>query len=220
VAYSREIVRVAAKLAQQNEQWADDPAIQALKFSDGWITEFLRRANFRRRKITTETKSLPTVEEVAEIMGRGQVQFIASEHTIYTVYNMDETAYTYAIGPTHLFCPASAYRAATPIGSSTKLRITAVVTVRADGAFPPLMVIIKHSVSSAARPDQTRMRVIASLHKEPGFTAEDGWEMRVWERTLTLKDKKGNLVTAGHKCNYLIHRETGHVITSQTIVTT
>ena len=45
---------------------------------------------------------------------------------------------------------------ATNIGiSNTKLRITAIIAVSALGVFAPLMLIVKHSVSSETRPDQT-----------------------------------------------------------------
>jgi hypothetical protein len=48
------------------------------------------------------------------------------------------------------------------------------------------MFIIKHSVSSAARADQTGMRVIPNLHKADGFREEDGWDMFTWERKMTV----------------------------------
>ena len=74
-----------------------------------------------------------------------------------------------------LYCPINQKRA-TNIGiSNTKLRITAVIAVSAEGTFAPLMIIIKHSVSSEAKPDQTTMTVVRDLHKKPGFTVSDGW---------------------------------------------
>ena len=47
-----------------------------------------------------------------------------------------------------------------------------------------------------------------------GFRAGDGWEKRIWRRTLTLTIKKKE-VTAEHVRPYLIHVETGVVITVQ-----
>ena len=72
------------------------------------------------------------------------------------------------------------------------------------------MLIVKHSVSSEKRPDQTGMTVIRDLHKKPGFTERDGWILKIWEKDISLSGVK-----ARHKVIYIIHDETGHVITSQ-----
>ena len=72
------------------------------------------------------------------------------------------------------------------------------------------MFIIKHSVSSEEKPDQTKMTVIPKLFKKDGFTIDDGWLLKTWQKDLTIKSK-----TNEHKVLYLIHSITGHVITSQ-----
>ena len=72
------------------------------------------------------------------------------------------------------------------------------------------MLIIKHSQSSEAKPDQTKMKVISELFKKEGFRAEDGWVKDIWEKSLTIKG-----VNALHRCTYIRHTVTGHVITSQ-----
>ena len=53
------------------------------------------------------------------------------------------------------------------------------------------------------------MRVIKHLHKDgtSGFTRNDGWNLKTWERNF-----EGEKVS--HKVDYLIHTN-GHVITSQ-----
>ena len=43
------------------------------------------------------------------------------------------------------------------------------------------MLIIKHTVSSEERPDQTKMRVIHDLFKKEGYRSSDGWSMKIWE---------------------------------------
>ena len=48
------------------------------------------------------------------------------------------------------------------------------------------MLIAKHSVSSEKRPDQTGMTVIRDLHKKSGFTENDGWILKVWQKEITL----------------------------------
>lgn len=84
--------------------------------------------------------------------------------------------------------------------------------MNAAGPFAPLMIIIKHSVSSVIKPDQTGMKVIRELHSNApkGFSAEDGLELLKWEKEITIKG-----VTAMHKNWFLIHTATRHVITSQ-----
>ena len=143
-----------------------------------------------------------------------QQMFIAFGITPATNWNMDETALTWAIGPTHMFVPEGQARA---IGSpNAKARITAVIAVNGEGTFAPLMIILKHSISSLTRPDQTAMRVCATLHKEEGFRFDVGWDLLTWSRMLTLPGKKkAQTFTAEHKCLYLKHRESGHVIASQ-----
>ena len=58
---------------------------------------------------------------------------------------MDETAVTYAIGPTHQYVPINQCRASNIGNVNTKLRITTVITLNALGEFAPLLLIIKHS---------------------------------------------------------------------------
>ena len=110
----------------------------------------------------------------------------------------------------HVFCPGDQQRANNLGISNDKLRITAVIVVNGNGVFAPLMLIIKHSVISEVRPDQTRMRVIHELFKKEGFTNLNGWSIKIWQKELTIKS-----VTAIHKCTYTIHQITGHVVTSQ-----
>ena len=72
------------------------------------------------------------------------------------------------------------------------------------------MLILKHSVSSEKKPDQTKMTVVRDFHKKDGFTTADGWMLKEWSKELEIN---GN--TDMHKVLYLIHERTGHVITSQ-----
>ena len=101
-----------------------------------------------------------------------------------TCYNFDETAFTWAISQSYMYCPGNQQRASNIGISNSKLRITVVIAVNAIGEFAPLMMIVKHSVSSEKRPDQTGMTVIKELFKKPGFTANDGWRMKIWQKEL------------------------------------
>ena len=184
--------------------------MQQLTFSNKWIKSFLGRGGVSRRKITREDKAVPTDKEIHEVLKIGQNLYVEGGHTPQTCFNFDETAFTWAIGPTHSYCPKNQPRA-TNIGiSNTKLRITAVIAVNAVGEFAPLMLIIKHSVSSEKRPDQTGMLVIRELHKKVGFRESEGWLLKIWQKEVML-----NSITALHKIIYIIHSTTGHVITSQ-----
>ena len=199
----------------ESDLWKDDAGIQKLEFSAHWISDFLERAQMRRRKITRDDKEIPGEIQVREQMKIGQDLYLSEGHNYWTAFNMDETAFTYAIGPTHMFCPIDQERAMNMGIPNTKLRISAVITVSGDGNFAPLMMIIKHSVSSLARPDQSNMKVIVKMHKEnKGFGDADGWAIHLWTKELTIVTK-GVSTTAIHKCWYIIHKDTGHVITSQ-----
>ena len=209
--YTYAIIIQAAKVTQSSERWCGDEKINALMFSSKWVRSFLNRANMRRRKITTDDKVVPSDEEIIKIMNIGQKIYKDFGHTKDTTINMDETAFTYAIGPEHMYCPPDQNRAQNIGVPNTKLRITAVVAVSGNGDFVPLFIIIKHSVSSADRPDQSSMRVIRDLHKkDDGYGVSDDWELILWSRELTVKG-----VTDMHKCYYIINKYTGHVITSQ-----
>ena len=209
--YTYAIIIQAAKVTQSSERWCGAEKINALMFSSKWVRSFLNRANMRRRKITTDDKVVPSDEEIIRIMSIGQKIYKDFGHTKDTTINMDETAFTYAIGPEHMYCPPDQNRAQNIGVPNTKLRITAVVAVSGNGDFVPLFIIIKHSVSSADRPDQSSMRVIRDLHKkDDGYGVSDDWELILWSRELTVKG-----VTDMHKCYYIINKYTGHVITSQ-----
>lgn len=146
--------------------WLSFEKVQALKFSSTWVRTFLNRANMRRRNITTQDKKIPTEEEILRIMTIGHEMYLDHNHTTATLINMDETAFSYAIGPDYMYCPSDQSRAKHLGIPNIKLRITAIVAVSGLGGFPPLMIIIKHSVSSFDRPDQSGMLVITNLHKK------------------------------------------------------
>ena len=209
--YSYTIVVEAARCVQKQDNWKDIEGVKNLVFSSSWVSKFLKRSNMRRRKITTEDKKIPAVDEVIRIMKIGQDMYTQFGHSPDTVVNMDETAFCYAIGPEYLYCPRDQMRAQHIGIPNIKMRITAVVAVSGSGVFLPLLIIIKHSISSEVRPDQSGMRVITDLHKKnDGFGKKHGWDLILWEKELCI-----NSITAMHKCYYIIHEYTGEVITSQ-----
>lgn len=208
--YSYAIVATAARSVQESERWNHEEKVQNLQFSHKWVKGILNRGGMSRRKITKEDKIVPDDNEVRRALKIGQDLYVANGHRPDTCFNFDETALTYAIGPSHMFCPGDQKRA-TNIGiNNDKLRITAVIAVSGVGWFAPLMMIIKHSVSSEIKPDQTKMKVITELYKKDGFSEREGWKIGTWEKSLTIKG-----IEALHKCIYIRHDVSGIVITSQ-----
>ena len=74
--------------------------------------------------------------------------------------------------------------------------------------------IIKHAHSSLSKPDQTSHTVLNTLHKEY-YREQDGWKIKTWTANLTLPNEKKEPETKTHTCKYLIHEQTGYIITSQ-----
>jgi hypothetical protein len=168
ITHSYDIVRMAAQETQKKLHWMDDEKVQGLKFSNKWVRGFLLRDKFSRKKVTTEVKNPPSEAEVRRIMKDRQDSIVDNlfHEDLKSIGNMDETAFRYAIGPTHQFTSKSIQRPTGIPKTSDKVRITACVTALADGKQLPLLSIIKHSVSSKDRPDQSGMTVVKNLfHK-------------------------------------------------------
>lgn len=128
----------------------------------------------------------------------GQQLYIENGHDANYTFKFDVTAFMWAIGPTHIFCPGDQKRV-TNIGISIKMRITEVVTVNAAGDSAPLMLILKHLFSSEKRPDQSKMKIIRDLNTKPGFTVNDGWTSCTWEKEMTLTGVTALLKTGVYK---------------------
>ena len=132
----------------------------------------------RKRKITRDDKKIPAIADIIAKMKEGQAMYIRFGHSPGNTWNMDETCVTWAIGPVHMYVPADQQRASIIGIPNTKLRITAVLTVNGLGEFAPIMFIIKHSVSSENKPDQSTMKVIKNLYERNArFGNANGWEL-------------------------------------------
>ena len=145
-------------------------------------------------------------------MSEGQQLYTSFDHSPSNTWNMDETCITWAIGPVYMYVSNNQQQASNIGIPNTKLRITAVIAVNGIGEFAPLMFIKKLSVSSESKPDQSTMMVIKKIHtnKSIKYGVEDGWELKFLVKTMTTKG-----VTAEHKCLYLRHTVTHHILTSQ-----
>jgi len=147
-------------------------------------------------------------------MSKAQQRIVSGGYLPHQIVNLDETAVNWGLGPTHVYCAQNADRGEQEI-TDEKARVTAILMVAANGEFLPIFYIFKHSKSSENSPDQTRMSVITSLQKKQGFKQENGWELYIWERMMTIKNKQKISITSQHRVRYLKHRVTGHIITSQ-----
>lgn len=96
VTYSHAIVVTAAKSVQETAKWAGEQSINKLVFSNKRVKKFLKRGGVSRRKITSDDKDVPAVEEISRILKIGQDMYINKGHEPNTCYNFDETAFTYS----------------------------------------------------------------------------------------------------------------------------
>ena len=208
VIYSYSVVEQAARLVHALPKWSSNPLVVKLKFSKPWVHDFLEKYNLRRRRITNIEKVLPPPEQVqATLEG---IQKDLREYELEEVGNADESGIFYGEKPKNQYVPKDATRASTP-ETDDKARFTAMLFGDAKGKMGTVFLIIK---CSPTKPDLLSTCVVQNLHRQEGFTAADGWQLKQWSRSLTLKNKKHQLVTSEYKRHYLIH-DRGHVITCQ-----
>ena len=127
--YSYAIIVSAATDVQGKDKWENNEQVNNLKFSNKWVKAFLKRGGLSRRKITREDKAVPHDDVIANTLKIGQDMYIRNNHNPRTCWNFDETAFTWAIGPSYMYCPGNQQRAMNIGISNDKLRITAVIAV-------------------------------------------------------------------------------------------
>ena len=216
--HSYAMVQHAAREVQKQEKWQGVKSVQQLKFGCTWVQSFLARYGMRRKRVTADRKGTrPSDAEIRETMAR--MQAIITENKISPKFtlNTDETGVFYGQGPRNHYVPIGNTKGGirgNAAHSTMKTRFTASITGSAEGDLLPEYLIIACSV---AKPDLSRVRVIANLHEKPGFTQEEGWELKWWEQTLPIKNKKTENEYDYIKFvrPYLIHGERGTVITCQ-----
>lgn len=220
VAYSYEIIRLAATTTMMLDPWASDAKLQKLKFSNKWIKGFLRRATLRRRRNTNSVKEVPSPEVVAARMKEiqaviekgpvgGQPVGQSQKYEDDDVTSADETASHYAVKPLSQYVPRGTQRGASP-AFDDKARFTSMFFGDGKGKMQARFHIIKCTVHGA---DLRSSTVISALHKKDGFRAVDGWTLKLWERELTLKVKNVETTLRYHR-PYIVHTD-GTVITTQ-----
>ncbi len=220
ITHSYEVIKVAAEETKKKEPWASDVKIKKLKFSHKWICGFLRRATLRRRRNTSSDKELPPVSVVATRMKEIQAVIKAGPvggqpvgqpqgYELDDRVNADETASRYAAAPLNQYVPDGVKRGAAPEFDESA-RFTTMLGGTAAGNMLPSFNIIKCTVDRA---DLRSTTVLQSLHKLAGYTAADGWALKIWERELALKIKGVEKMLRYFR-PYLVHGD-GTVITTQ-----
>ena len=208
--YSIAVFKHVAKELQKKLP-ADSPA-KHLKLSVGWFNGFKERNNLHRRRVTSEHKvNRPSIDEVrAKDI---EITNFIDENNLgpAQIFSIDETNCSPATMPRYQYIPAEQDRAAAPSASGS--RFTLMVGVNAAGELMPPFMILGNTVATA---DASSSTVIKSLHKEPGFTPLEGWQLMLWERKLPIEDKKKKeVIEVDFKRNYLVHSVLGTVISSQ-----
>jgi hypothetical protein len=211
VAYSYSVIRAAAEMVQKWPQFSAAEKVMKLKFSQSWIHGFITRAALHKRAVTTTEKNLPSVAEVQEVMAKIQEWLVKNEYTLDETVSADETGIFYGAQPKCQFVPDSVDRASAP-ESDEKARITDMLWGKGSGEMGPHFCIIP---CSSKKPDLSSTRVLKELHKKPGFTEADGWEMHTWTRTIQVLDRKKQEVETKYTRPYLICKSTGDIITIQ-----
>ena len=210
VAYSYEVIKLAAKDVQGQQKWSEDAAIQKLKFSAKWVHSFLERAQMRRKRVTAKEKKRPSDKDVRERMRAIQQVIVDHKFEPADVFSADETGINFGIMPRYQYVLQSQGRGTVP-DSDEKARFTAMLWGAADGSMGPPYIIIKCSVVGAdLRGTRVLNAVLEDLNKEePG-----AWEKLEWSRELKL-NIKGKEVTQTYYRPYLLHVLSNTVITLQ-----
>ncbi len=216
VMYQYDTIKKAAKDTVKESKWKNDITVNSLKFSNKWVINFLRAMKVSRLRVTNIAKVRPSSDEVQKIMEQIQTKIEtgieardgrpSQLYGINDVLNCDETANRPSINPLYQLIPEGVDRASSPLGNDM-LRLTTLLGSSADGVMLPPMHTVKCTISA---PDLTSSTVLSTLHKKK-YTRQSGWELKVWERNLSLKDNKMVL----YKRPYLLHSVTKTVITVQ-----
>ena len=208
VAYSYDIIRLAAQEVRKLDAFKDDVKLKSYKFSNSWIRTWVKNMKMRRRRVTTTTKVLPPPAEVQERMLLIQERLLDFEPD--EIISGDETGFNYGALPLLQYVPQDAERATAP-DSDEKARITAMLWGYAAGKMGAIFVIMKCSSKAA---DLSKTRVLNDLHQLEGFRMSDGWEMRKWTKELEIKAKGNEMVRRTFTCPYLIDAQL-NVVTIQ-----
>ena len=210
VAYGYTVVKHCARSVQGWPSFAAVADVQKLKFSNRWVQNFIRRADMHQHRVCTTELKLPTPTEVQSRMEQIQTTIVTGEFELAEIVSADETGILYGAQPKFQLMSSGA-KASAP-ESDEKAHMTDMLYGTAGGKMGSHFLIIK---CSSKKLDLTGTRVLATLHQADGFTAAYGWQLLIWERTLTLPNRAKEMVTNTYRRPYLFCQATGDVITVQ-----
>eukprot|EP01043_Picozoa_sp_COSAG02_P069132 COSAG02_NODE_11732_length_1665_cov_2.138570_1_plen_544_part_01 len=238
-AYSYEIIKAAAQKISKRPEFLESKLVQALEFSNKWVQGWLRRQVLRRRRVTADEKTLPSVPEIQAGLEHVQKKICGlptgdTDDEIVTqgafdpadYISADETGFFYGAPPINQYVSHEQKRGAAP-ESDNKARLTSLQSVRANGEHIGSFNIIKCGCKDPY--NLSKATVISKLHDKPGFDANAGWEMGMWERTLMLRPRGNKPKSEGGgrkdpvarvcKRPYLINRSGSEHVAPMTVVT-
>lgn len=219
VAHSYEVIRMAAKMAQELPDFADVTAdgkkkenwvsVSQLKFTCPWISGFLNRHALRRHRVTAQVKDLPKVEDVRKRMDEIQKVIKDGEYKPEDIISADETGIFFGAPPKFQYVANNERGSVSE--TNDKARFTALMWGSASGVMGPPFIIVKCNVNKA---NLESVRVLTNLMKE--FGAMTGWSQHMWSRELELVPKgKKEAQKQEYKRPYLINSLTSAIITVQ-----
>ena len=150
VCYSHDIIRMAAEKVRKRPEFLDDAKLQKLKFRRSWIRGWLRRCAMRKRRITTQVKTLPAPEVVQARMAQIQSKILEGNFTLDDVFSGDETGMLFGAPPLKQYIPFDADRATSP-EADDKARFTWMPWGDADGGMGANFGIVRSILVPEAR---------------------------------------------------------------------
>jgi len=224
ITFSHALIQKAAVLTRNEPRWDDDNNLQALTFSTTWCRRFLddmrmtkrRVTNILKKRLPSEAEVLSQMKEIQERITKGGSKEgdEAQPYPSSRIINCDETATHYSAQFQHQWVSVGTDRGSAP-EADDKRRFTSMIGGTASGQMLPtfnvIMCTVKQDPKVPNYGDLTSSTILKSIKKEAGFREDDGWESRVWTKTLPTKIPNLSYVT--YKRPYLIHKTNGTVVT-------
>ena len=202
-AYTHSIVRTVAQEVSRWPQYCSDNNVKSLKFGPCWFQGWKRRVGVARRRATTSRLAAPNEAAALERMHAIARQLQQEGLKPHEIINADETADYYAQNARYVFLPVGEQRAIVP-NLDDSARVTAHITVAADGSTLPAFVILKNASKSS---DMSKSRVAASAARSTALAqmAADEHDTlpanSIWERSIQVR-RKQTLITEHYRIPY------------------
>ena len=209
VTYSHSGVQAAAAKVRGRNRYISCRRIQSLKLSKKWIRGFLLRNNFSKKKLSVDKKNIPSDEEIQQIMSAHQKK--AQNFSDETIWNIDETSFKWAIGPSAAYFPKDQAREQ---GTATdeKKCCTAILGVSATGRHAPPFFIVKQS--SDNNDDNTTTVILENMLRSGDLGIGEGWKLQRWQYQVPDKFLRDGQEARTISVKYLLHTS-GAIVTTQ-----